>query len=262
MSSRKRGLRTRNEPKDSGKRSVRCSRKSVTRSSRNRSKAYLKSYPEGIVEAPQPRRRKTRRNANGKDGEGDALKKVAMEREWHRRHPDFESFDHIELKVVPRYKTSGLSGDEWRTSVNVKFYFKGEMVHEQHFRDMRTALMLMPRAWIVTQEPIPERIIKLEEVKCDQPGCPNDAISKYLVKRLTSSRGEYLHEDESKHTRYIRRFCETHLCRGDCGREDSNDNYEVLEGPGPDGSTNTKTSPSAGPVVLDLKTETRRKKKK
>jgi hypothetical protein len=126
---------------------------------------------------------------------------------------------------------------------------------------MRTALMLLPHAWTVTQEPIPERIIQLEKQKCDQVGCSEDSINRCRVKRLTSDRGEYLEKSEAGFT-YVRGFCRTHLRRGDCGREDSDENYEVLSGPGPDGSSNTKTSPSAGPVVVNLKTTTRRKKKK
>ena len=34
-----------------------------------------------------------------------------------------------------------------------------------------------------------------------------------------------------------RAFCHRHLQRGDCGIEDADSNYEVLEGPGPEGST-------------------------
>ena len=185
-----------------------------------------------------------------------------MDQEWHRRHPDFEVFDRVELVVVPRYKTSGLSGDEWRTSINAKFYFKGEVMHEQHFRDMKTAVALLPHA-LMTMEQMPERWHELEKAKCNQVGCPEDFVSKVRLKRLTSKQGEYLHPDEGSFTKaHVRQFCRKHVCRGNAGREDSDSNYEVLEGPGPDGSTNTKTSPSAGPVVLDLKTETRRKKKK
>ena len=30
------------------------------------------------------------------------------------RHPDDEWYDEVRIVTVPRYKTSGLSGDEWR----------------------------------------------------------------------------------------------------------------------------------------------------
>ncbi len=49
---------------------------------------------------------------------------------FHKRLRDFESFDEIRLKVVPRYKTSGLSGDEWRTGVLIEFMFKGQVIEE------------------------------------------------------------------------------------------------------------------------------------
>jgi len=32
---------------------------------------------------------------------------------------------------------------------------------------------------------------------------------------------------------WYRQFCQRHLQRGDCSREDSDDNYAVVSGPGP-----------------------------
>lgn len=40
-----------------------------------------------------------------------------LEKAMHyKRHPDFETYDRITIDTVERYKTSGLSGDEWRFS--------------------------------------------------------------------------------------------------------------------------------------------------
>lgn len=163
-------------------------------------------------------------------------------------------FDRIELAVEPRFKTSGLSGDEWRVGVRVKFFFKGEIIHEKSFRDMETAAALLSHSLLAGMDNgIPNRIIELEKTKCDQVGCHRDAVNKVRLKRLTSERGEYLHDDEGAYSTSIRRFCRRHLRRGDCGREDADDNYEVLEGPGPDASSNLEESPSAfgGVVQID-----------
>jgi len=44
--------------------------------------------------------------------------------------PDANSFDEIRIRTIPRYKTSGLSGDEWRISMVTEFLRKGKVVHE------------------------------------------------------------------------------------------------------------------------------------
>jgi len=127
---------------------------------------------------------------------------------WHKRLNDFESFDRIELQVVPRYKTSGMSGDEWRQHVSVKFYFKGEVVHETGWNSMQNAMMMLPGEWARAQEPIPSRIIEMEhEGFCDQPSCPNQAEGRFRIKRETSERGAWLHEEESRYHDSYRQFC-------------------------------------------------------
>jgi hypothetical protein len=173
-----------------------------------------------------------------------------MDKLYHRRLRDFESFDRVELSIVPRYKTSGLSGDEWRQHIAVKFYFKGELVHETGFNRMRDALMLLGGEWIRAQEPIPDRIIELESTKCDQPSCTAEAVGRFELKKLTADNGEYL-DMSDQYLRYYRKFCKRHLRRGDCSREDADDNYIPLDGAGPGQSTNVIESPSAV-VALEL----------
>lgn len=164
------------------------------------------------------------------------------DRMYHKRLRDFESFDSIELAVVPRYKTSGLSGDEWRQHVAVRFYFKGELVHEAGFNSMRGAILMLGHTWVTAQEPIPERVIELERHTCDQPSCPNTAEGRFLLKRETAEDGQYLNET---HLARYRKFCKRHLKRGDCSREDADDNYTPLDAAGPDQSINLEESPAA-----------------
>jgi hypothetical protein len=155
------------------------------------------------------------------------------QREWHKRHPSFEAFDEIRIFTVPRYKTSGLSGDEWRTAAHVDFFFKGRLVHQTGFRDVETAIAMLPGAVAEATSPIPTGVIDAEKVACDQTGCSKDAIARYFLKELYSARGEKLDASE-KHARYYRQFCEVHLQRGDCGLEDADRNYEPATGsPGP-----------------------------
>lgn len=175
---------------------------------------------------------------------------------FHERSRDFESFDRITLEVVPRYKTSGLSGDEWRQHVQVQFWFKGQVVHETGFRDMEAALMLTPAEWIRAQEPIPEQVIKLERDACDQPSCTEKAVGRFALKRRTDRQGNFL-DEKDQHFGAYRQFCKKHLRRGDCSREDSDENYEPLDAVTAEASTNVEESPSAlacadGLVVLGV----------
>ena len=170
-----------------------------------------------------------------------------------KRHDDFEAFDRIELVLTPRYKTSGTSGDEWRVSVEVTFSFKGEVVHACGYHNMQSALMHLPSAWLAAQCPIPDRVIELEQHKCDQPSCATDAVSIFRLKEKFSAQGEKLDQSDGLSSWEERRqFCQKHLRRGDCGREDADDNYEIVSGPGPSQSSNSEESPSAFGGIVEI----------
>jgi len=149
---------------------------------------------------------------------------------YHKRLSGWEAFDHITMQIVPRYKTSGLSGDEWRQSVRVEFWFKGHLVHDYTTRDMNTAILFLGNEWMLAQEPIPDKVIALEKDLCDQPSCGKPALITYAIKQEFSDRGHKLDKDDLYGIAY-RRFCEDHLRRGDCSREDSDDNYEAITPP-------------------------------
>lgn len=144
----------------------------------------------------------------------------------HKRLPKWESFDEITFKVVPRFKTSGLSGDEWRTSVLVEFHFKGEVVYETGFADMQSALLMVGSDWVRQQEPLPEKVIELEDKYCSQPGCSRHAVARYQIKH------EYTREGvprQGPSWSSWRQFCQAHRKRGDQSLEDCDDNYQLIE---------------------------------
>ena len=45
---------------------------------------------------------------------------------WRDLKPDAQAFDAVRITTVPRYKTSGLSGDEWRISAHVELLRKND----------------------------------------------------------------------------------------------------------------------------------------
>jgi hypothetical protein len=151
----------------------------------------------------------------------------------HLRDPDFEPYDEIRIRIAPRFKTSGLSGDEWRTSAVAELYFKGQKICERSWSRLEWALAGLAAFVFEKSSPIEMPVLEYERTACDQPGCSERAVSKYRVKEMFSDRGEKLDMSEKDYADYYRQFCRRHLKRGDCSREDCDKNYEVISGPGP-----------------------------
>lgn len=167
------------------------------------------------------------------------------DRMYHKRHKDWEAFDEITFKQVERYKTSGLSGDEWRFSIKVSFISKGHVVHESSYRDMQAALLMTGAEWIRAQEPIPEQVIEIERDTCSQPGCREKPMGRFKIKRETAVDGHFYDAEDVGHLKSFRAFCKKHLRRGDCSREDCDDNYEPLDAITAEDSTNKEESPAS-----------------
>ncbi len=180
-------------------------------------------------------------------------------RPHHDRHRDFEFVDEITIKMVPRYKTSGMSGDEWRVASRVELMFKGQVVGSRSFGDMESAAKLL--SWVLmSPEESPEegeslstKVIRREKGRCDQVGCEDPATSVYLKKR-TYSRDGVMSESalEPEYKRRYRHFCQRHATRGDCGLDDADDNYILLAGPGQSGAHPSDESPSVFGGILHL----------
>lgn len=171
---------------------------------------------------------------------------------YHRRLPDWEAFDEITMRVIPRYKTSGLSGDEWRQHVEIEFFHKGQIVYSAGSSTMEAAILMLGTHFIKQQEPIPERVIEIESETCDQPSCREKAVGRYMPKKLTAKNGDWLDMGDQR-LHYYRKFCKAHARRGDCSREDCDENYEPLDGLKPDDSSNVHESPSVfgGVIAID-----------
>lgn len=147
---------------------------------------------------------------------------------WRALKPDAQAFDEVRIVTVPRYKESGLSGDEWRISASIQFFRNGIMVHEDaHIaRNVERACSFAAyyhakamddgRGYFAGEDPF-----------CDQEGCANHATVTYRLRRKfceNATPHELMHET-------IRRFCDRHAQRGNCGLEDADVNYERLSAP-------------------------------
>lgn len=136
--------------------------------------------------------------------------------------PDGQAFDRVEIVTVPRYKTSGMSGDEWRISALVRLYRKGKVVADRSYRDVESAAKFL--SWFMTET--------LEggggdfgndNNLCDQEGCSEPATVFYQKKKDWC--GRCGGSKEITWGKFFRKFCEEHKTRGDCGLDDADDNY-------------------------------------
>lgn len=144
---------------------------------------------------------------------------------WHAMKPDAQAFDRIEIVTVPRYKESGLSGDEWRISANIIFYRKGVEVHRLRTRNIQSACHHIGYHHDAAVDD-GKAFFAGERDVCDQEGCSAPATVWYRLKK------RYTRDGDAKDARDLeyRQFCSRHSTRGDCGLEDSDRNYEPLPG--------------------------------
>lgn len=161
------------------------------------------------------------------------LSKVLAGIDWnedffHDRVHDFEPYDQIKMTVVPRFKTSGLSGDEWRHGVKIELMFKGVVVKEQFFSRMEYAVGFLYSV-IHDDKPATDEWLRAEEKSCDQTGCSKEAEKWFAIRRRTDQSGHFL-EKETDFV-YYRKFCKEHAHRGDASREDSDSNYVAIKRP-------------------------------
>ncbi len=185
----------------------------------------------------------------------DSVKKAVVnihERIWWEQIDDDEGVDEVRIKVVPRYKTSGLSGDGWRVSAQTQFLRKGVVLLEGNYNSISTALQHVnwlqrimceldlddPESGRFTEEGkkrVTEGLGAVLPTECAQPGCAEKPVSVYQLKKRFCRFRQCEQKDDYRDGESTRRaFCPRHLDRGDCNLEDSNKNYTVVSGPGPE----------------------------
>lgn len=135
--------------------------------------------------------------------------------------PDAQAFDEVRIITIPRYKTSGLSGDEWRISARMQFLRKGVVHHEVSVGSVETACGMAYAEYVKAVDDGKAYFAGDGKV-CDQEGCVDLATVWYRLKRRFCNEG---HGSEPIGMT-IRSFCERHKKRGDCGLDDADRNYE------------------------------------
>lgn len=166
----------------------------------------------------------------------------------YKRHDDDEWYDEIRISVKPRYKTSGMSGDEWRISALVEVFRKGVLLKDRSFSKLHYAADFLPA---ILHEMSDEGFTgdhKFFESKCAQPGCKEDGVVEYrIIDQFYQPYGDRMPKRDYL-GEYHRRFCEKHAQRGDCGLEDADLNYVLISAPpGWEGNADLGAKEAEGP---------------
>ena len=139
--------------------------------------------------------------------------------------PDAQAFDEIRIVTVPRYKMSGLSGDEWRISAEIQFLRKGTIRHRESYRDVQTACgFLYAEHGKACDDG--HAYFAGEGNLCDQEGCKAEATHRHNIQ---INHCDHCGVDARHQFPSYRLFCDEHKIRGDCGIDDADRNYEVVE---------------------------------
>ena len=134
--------------------------------------------------------------------------------------PKAQGFDEVRIFTVPRYKQSGLSGDEWRISATIQLWRKGKMIIERHCGTIEAATAILPGFFLEALDD-GKGYFAGDGVHCDQEGCADVATVRYRKKADFCREG---HKSEPSVQTY-RHFCDRHKTRGDCGMDDADNNY-------------------------------------
>lgn len=150
---------------------------------------------------------------------------------YPHRLPDDEFFDEIIIQKIPRFKTSGMSGDEWRTNARVTFRRKGITVYERGYLDIAIATAFLPGLFIEVGEAPPseymDRSLQRRKTECMQPGCNADASHRF---RLKHQYVKGIQMPDSEFAEYHVCFCAVHAHRGDSDYNDRDENLELISG--------------------------------
>ena len=139
---------------------------------------------------------------------------------WFALRPHAQGFDEVRIVTVPRYKSSGLSGDEWRISASIQLFRKGKMIHERGVGNVEMGCVFAAATYYEAQDN-GLAYFAGDGIHCDQEGCNAVADVRYQVIYSYCREG---HRSEPSRPTY-RHFCERHKHRGDCSLEDADANY-------------------------------------
>lgn len=139
--------------------------------------------------------------------------------------PDAQAFDEVRIITVPRYKQSGLSGDEWRIHGEIQLFRKGKLIHTEGYRNVETACGFAFSTYVRACDD-GKAYFSGDGEHCDQEGCSELATVTYRVKKKMCAGPGMCGQEKPDYGRIAYRcFCDKHKTRGDAGLDDCDSNY-------------------------------------
>jgi len=162
------------------------------------------------------------------------------------RHEEDHGYDQITFDVVERWKSSYMSGDEWRFTHLIRIWWKGFLIGASGWHSMDSAVRELGHLLnshneevafqYKTYEDRSERdsLIAFPDPRlyveyCAQPGCSNFATHTFVKKdKWCVGPGNCGMKQEKRGVHAVR-YCPKHSHRGDCDLEDADKNLELFE---------------------------------
>lgn len=148
-------------------------------------------------------------------------------------HPDDPYFDESGIRLQDRYKTSEVSGDEWRYSYVLELRRKGQTVATKTVNGHSYAHALLAAAVHLSLIELAEQgwdVLPWEEIRddlCCHPGCRQEGVNLLMLRKRWSPDCSLCEPNDGSRP-YARRFCDEHRSRGDGGLDDSDTNYVLV----------------------------------
>lgn len=146
--------------------------------------------------------------------------------------PDAQPFDEIRIRVIPRFKESELSGSEWRISMLMEFYRKGEIKHTSSCGGKMEYAAGLLYARLTEAQDNGKGYFAGDGIHCDQEGCNEKAVYLMRLKKRYCVGGGNCGQEKKENFHFFsvdhRCFCERHKHRGNSDLEDNDNNYELI----------------------------------
>ncbi len=155
--------------------------------------------------------------------------------EWTDLDGSYGSQDAAIAAFYPAFRTSH---PDWHDNIcnSTQFTWKGQPLIEMSDDGKPMPLLhaIGCVSWAMRAGRSDHQWKKDDSNVCAQPGCCEKPVSLF---RKTEDWYQHIGKTHEHYDgKAYRQFCKAHLRRGDCGLDDADRNYELIEGLGPDGN--------------------------
>ena len=155
--------------------------------------------------------------------------------EWTDLDGSYGNQDYAITAFFPAFRTSHA---KWHNDIchSIQFTWKGQSLIEMSDDGKSMSLLhaIGCISYAMSAGRQDQQWEKKDENVCAQPGCGAEPVS--LFRKVDDWWPRIGKKKEHYDGNAYRLFCKAHLRRGDCGLDDADSNYELIDGLGPDGN--------------------------